>query len=354
MSKRFIHVMAVLLLLLLVAVESGRDLKQRMAEEYEGMTFPMNTGAVEESGQEVNMENADKKWEDTILFRGGYSGVDAWMDFTNGVITGDGCFADIPQCLWGKWVVTEKWVNNIYGWDAKVQDEWIGACIELLPENFGFEDQSNETVYFANVHAVEDLWEYYYEVGIYWELGIRGDYYFEFEFKVGYKPEEIFVRNFMLISENEIVIPVTRYAAYKLEKTENYDVGEADCAFVRNGHDYDICYGEWEAVNVVRTNGTLDISACMKERLVLREREDEYLVWRVLGRSNETVDRFARMIGVGENNGYLICYNLPRDCFWDQMILIDDMTAILVKGGNLFWAIRTSDPVEDRIYELLP
>lgn len=92
----------------------------------------------------------------------------------------------------------------------------------------------------------------------------------------------------------------------------------------------------------------------MEERLVIRKREDMDLTWRVLGRSNETVDRFVRMIGLGEDNGYLICYNLPKDCFWEQMILIDDMTAILAKGYNLFLARRISDPEEDRIYRTLP
>ncbi|MBD5530655.1 MAG: hypothetical protein HDQ98_00420 [Lachnospiraceae bacterium] len=355
MSKRFIQVAAVLLLLLLVVVESGSDLKQRVAEEHEGMTFPMNTEAVEESGQEVNMENADKKWEDTILFRGGYSGVDAWMDFTNGVITGDGCFADVPQCLWGKWVVMEKWVNSIYGWEANVEDGWIGTSIELYPHNFGFENQSDERMYYGHVMAVEDPWKYYYEVGRYWELDISGDYYFIFEFSIEHEPkemQEVYASSCILVSENEMVVFAPRHVAYKLEKTECYDVGEDDGSFEVDSLSYDICRGVWKAVKAVRTDGTLDLTDCMETRLVLSKYKK--LSWRILGRSNETVDRFARLIGVGENNGYLVCFNLYETWFWDQMILIDDMTAILVKGDNLFWAIRTSDPVEDRIYELLP
>lgn len=346
MSKRFIQIVVLLFLLLLTAVEAGQDLKIRSVEKYEDCFF-----------QCEGMENEEKEWENTVLFNGGYLGVDAWMDFTNSVITEDGCFADISQCIWGKWVVTEKWVNSIYGWEANVEDGWIGTSIELYPHNFGFENQSDERMYYGHVMAVEDPWKYYYEVGRYWELDISGDYYFVFEFSIEHEPkemQEVFASSCILVSENEMVVFAPRHVAYKLEKTECYDVGEDDGSFEVDSLSYDIYRGVWKAVKAVRTDGTLDLTDCMETRLVLRESKYKKITWRVLGRSNETVDRFARLIGVGENNGYLVCYNLYEMCFWDQMILIDDMTAILVKGDNLFWAIRTSDPVEDRIYELLP
>lgn len=357
MSKRFIRVAVVLLLLLLTVVESERGSKRRAVEEYEGMTFPVNTGAVEESGRDAESEG--KEWENTVLFNRGYSGIDAWMDFTNEVITEDGCFANIPQCIWGKWVVTEKWINAVYGWDANVEDEWIGMSMELRPDSFRFESQCDETVYWPNVMAVKDPWDDYYDYGIgkYWDLGIRGEYYFQFEFAYGYGPrelQEISARWCILSSDDEMIVFVPQHAAYKLEKAESYDVGKKDGSFEENGYNYDIYYGVWQAVKAVRTDETLDLNDCMETRLVLRDVEYKTLTWRVLGRSDETVDRFARMVGVGENNGYLICYNLYEKCFWDQMIQINDMTAILVKEGNLFWAIRTSDPVEDRIYSTPP
>ena len=69
-----------------------------------------------------------------------------------------------------------------------------------------------------------------------------------------------------------------------------------------------------------------------------------------LGRSIEAVDELADLVGVSESNQYLIIYNLSETYFGEQMICIDDMTAVLVKGDNLFRVKRISDPIEDGIY----
>lgn len=89
--------------------------------------------------------------------------------------------------------------------------------IELQPDSFGFGSRSDETMYYAHVMAVEDPWKWYEDTGIYWELGIRGDYYFVFQYGAR-QATGIFTSIFMMVSENEIVIPFTRYSAYKLEK----------------------------------------------------------------------------------------------------------------------------------------
>ena len=66
---------------------------------------------------------------------------------------------------------------------------------------------------------------------------------------------------------------------------------------------------------------------------------------------NEKISDLAELMDTG-NNAYICCYKFSRNYFWDEMIIQDGMTAIVVKDGNLYWAKRKSDPVADGIYNL--
>ena len=73
---------------------------------------------------------------------------------------------------------------------------------------------------------------------------------------------------------------------------------------------------------------------------------------RVFGRSEKKIEELAVQIGVSNENKYLVCYDFPEDYFWDQMIYVDDMTAVLVKANYLYRVERISDLEEDRIYSV--
>ena len=44
-----------------------------------------------------------------------------------------------------------------------------------------------------------------------------------------------------------------------------------------------------------------------------------------------------------ENEFFVVFYEFSEDCFWDKMILKDEMTVVLVKDNNYFWAKRMSE-----------
>lgn len=46
----------------------------------------------------------------------------------------------------------------------------------------------------------------------------------------------------------------------------------------------------------------------------------------------------------------MIFCDFSDDCFWDQMILKDEMTVVLVKDDNYFWAKRISETEEFGMY----
>ena len=69
---------------------------------------------------------------------------------------------------------------------------------------------------------------------------------------------------------------------------------------------------------------------------------------RVLYRAEKT-----REIEIVGDNTYVGCFEFSEEYYWDEMIMKDGMTAILVKGNDLYWAERKSDPVEDGIYHEL-
>ena len=43
------------------------------------------------------------------------------------------------------------------------------------------------------------------------------------------------------------------------------------------------------------------------------------------------------------NEFFVVFYEFSEDCFWDKMILKDEMTVVLVKDNNYFWAKRMSE-----------
>ena len=44
-----------------------------------------------------------------------------------------------------------------------------------------------------------------------------------------------------------------------------------------------------------------------------------------------------------ENEFCVVFYEFSEDFFWDKMILKDEMTVVLVKDNNYFWAKRMSE-----------
>ena len=56
----------------------------------------------------------------------------------------------------------------------------------------------------------------------------------------------------------------------------------------------------------------------------------------------KSIEKLVEAMGL-ENEFFVVFYEFSEDCFWDKMILKDEMTVVLVKDNNYFWAKRMSE-----------
>lgn len=253
------------------------------------------------------------------------------------------------QCIWGTWVITEVWA----GQNCLEEDDKIGTMVKILPESFSYGDDTSEEIigYSTEVLAVIGQDESFREIGTYGGLGMTGDYFLIFHPSWDDYKSDIFpFTAFILLSETEMMIPCARSDRILLEKVQDDQIVEADTPLlVRSPHS--VCYGEWIITDAIKTDGSLEEESYIGKILQTSEKLKSVTSCRVLGRSMEAVDELADLVGINENNQYVIIYDLSEDhYFWEQMICIDDMTAVLVKGNNLFHVQRISDPIKDGIY----
>lgn len=259
-------------------------------------------------------------------------------------------FIEDTQCIWGTWVITEVWAGEVFIED----NDRIGTIVKILPESFSYGDDTSEEIigYTTEALAVIGQDEHFREIGAYGELGMTGDYFLKFgpewdDYKLDIFP----FTDFILLSETEMMIPCARSGRILLEKVQDDQLVEVDVdVSLLIGSPHSVCYGKWIITEVIKTDGTLEEELYIGTTLQTSKQMESFTSCRALGRSIEVVDELADLVGVSESNQYLIIYNLSETYFWEQMICIDDMTAVLVKGNNLFRVKRISDPIEDGIY----
>lgn len=263
-------------------------------------------------------------------------------------------FEGINQCVWGTWVITEVWLGN----SLNEEDERINTVIKILPQSFSYgEKTSTELVgYPANLMAIKDNKSVFFEIDTFQNLGMNGDYYLMFypwwdEYEKKIFP---FVQGCVFISETEMLIPCAGHTRCMLEKIEDFDVAGSDISFMAEEHAFcSACYGTWIITEkLTKNNKELVNDSYIRQTVIFDRKSENFASCRVFGRSEKKIDELAVQIGIGSENKYLVCYDFPEDYFWNQMICVDDMTAVLVKGNDLFRVERISNAEKDRIYSV--
>lgn len=134
-----------------------------------------------------------------------------------------------------------------------------------------------------------------------------------------------------------------------------YNTNESDIPLMAGDFTFrSTCYGKWLITERITTEKvTKDKMPKNDSHIgqIVTVKGERFASCRVFGRSEKRIDEIAVQIGLSSENKYLICYEFQEDFFWDQMICVDDMTAVLVKENNLFLVKRISDPAEDYIYD---
>lgn len=254
-------------------------------------------------------------------------------------------FSDIQQCIWGEWKINEMYYGGV-GWQECI-DKKKGMHIQFLPDSIICNGQATDiNMYYNQLLAIEDEDARYFEVK-FRELGFRGDYYLDFEASyVDIEQDVCPFKFFLLVSDTELII-LSGKSMYKAEKVKDIEESEP------LGFDglYNICYGLWEITGNVEQNEGIKSTKYIGEEFLTGRNLDSFVSCRVFSVKNEKISELVELMDTG-NNAYICCYKFSGNCFWDEMIIQDEMTAIVVKAGNLYWAKRKSDPAADGIYNL--
>ena len=134
-----------------------------------------------------------------------------------------------------------------------------------------------------------------------------------------------------------------------LEKTADYNDGT-------EGKDFlipisGIWNGEWEVTEVLKDGGDdaeqyigTDFSTWFQDI-----REEKFCDFYIVSTREPSIKQLVKAMGL-EKETFVGFYEFSDDFYWDKMIIKDEMTAVLVKDGNYFWAQRTSEKDQDGNY----
>lgn len=253
--------------------------------------------------------------------------------------------ADAQQCIWGEWEINKGYYGGV-GWQECI-DNKKGMHIQFLPDSIVCNGQATDVdIYYNQLLAIDGEDARYYEMK-FRDLGFRGDYYLDFEAcYVDTKQNICPFKFFLLLSDTELII-LSGKNMYKAEKVRDIE----ECGALEFHGFYNICYGLWEVTGSVKKNGKTKRMQYTGEEFLTDRELNSFVSCRVFSVQNEKVSEVAELMNTG-NNTYICCYEFSDNYFWDEMIIKDGMTAIVVKDGNLYWAKRKSNPKTDGIYNL--
>ena len=153
--------------------------------------------------------------------------------------------------------------------------------------------------------------------------------------------------SFLFPSDTELII-ISGRVLYRAEKTREMEI-EGDNPLLHASSHNSMCYGMWKITGIVEKDEEAKSGKHIGEMFITSEERNSFTACRIYSVENEKIHELAELMDIGDNT-YIGCFEFSEDYYWDVMIMKDGMTAILVKGNDLYWAERKSDPVEDGIY----
>lgn len=253
---------------------------------------------------------------------------------------------EIQQCIWSEWKITEKYYGGA-GWkECPDEDDSKNVYIQFFPDKIIYDGRVSEvSSYYNKFLAIKDEDALLYDMR-FKDLGFCGDYFFYFEPSYAdIKQKTCPFSSFYLLNDKELIILSGR-VLYKAEKT-----GEIESSKPLGTSSFNsMCYGRWEITGNVINDENATSKDYIGETLTTSKELNSFTACRVFSVQNEEIYELVELMDIGENT-YIGCFEFSEDYCWDEMIMKDGMTAILVKGNNLYWVERKSDPVEDGIYQ---
>ena len=239
------------------------------------------------------------------------------------------------QYIWGVWQITG--IREGDTWDET--DELVGAVYEMLPESCSYKSKTwSYTIELGGYEASPIVRWFEYNIGN--MLPTPAGYYLSFG---EVKPGEEYARSrsafspCILTDEKEMLAFWGR-KVYRMEKVVDYDDIVEGKDFFRA--DYGLWSGEWVVTEVLKSEQH-DAEEYIGMNFSTME-DNEICDFYLVDIGEKSIEKLVEAMGL-ENEFCVVFYEFSEDCFWDKMILKDEMTVVLVKDNNYFWAKRMSE-----------
>ena len=209
----------------------------------------------------------------------------------------------------------------------------------MLPESCSYKSKTwSYTVELGGYEASPIVRWFEYDIGN--MLSTPAGYYLSFG---EVKPGEEYARSrsafspCILTDEKEMLAFWGR-KVYRMEKVVDYDDIVEGKDFFRA--DYGLWSGEWVVTEVLKSEQH-DAEEYIGMNFSTME-DNEICDFYLVDIGEKSIEKLVEAMGL-ENEFCVVFYEFSEDCFWDKMILKDEMTVVLVKDNNYFWAKRTSE-----------
>lgn len=247
------------------------------------------------------------------------------------------------EYIWGTWTVTGIWNDR---W--KEESYRMGGIYELSPDGCFYED--------GTVTGSAKLKEYDATV-----VGEHGAHWYHYKFPGDYclqiglteendDPDDFIMFSTLYLVERDVMVGVDGPRLYRLERTGDYDGRIKGEGFGVSS--IGIWYGDWEITGVLKAAGK-DAEQYIGEVVDMTEHEDYKRVimkdvsrFYVVDTEEKSIRKLVEAMGV-EDEFFVGFYEFKEGYEWDQMIIKDEITVVLVKDGNYFWAERVYEDEGD-------
>lgn len=256
--------------------------------------------------------------------------------------------SEIQQCIWDEWKITEMYYGGT-GWqECPEEDSCKDVYIQFMPDKIIYDGQESKvSLYYNQFLAIENENVLFHGVP-YMDLGFQGDYFLILEADyVDIEDRACPFFYFVFPSDTELIITSGR-VLYRAEKTRQVETA-GDNPLLEASTSNSMCYGIWKVIGHVEGEEEGKCGKCIGDIFVTSEKLNSFIASRIFSVQNENICELAELMDIGDNK-YIGCFEFSEDYYWDMMIMKDGMTAMLIKGNDLYWAERISDPVEDGIY----
>lgn len=151
-----------------------------------------------------------------------------------------------------------------------------------------------------------------------------------------------------LVNKNQMV-GFSGRAQFVLEKIEDYKDVTENKDFTPT--EYGFWCGEWEVTESLKTDSEdaeQYIGARFDTERKGSDREEATAIY-LVETDEASIKKLVEAMEL-EEEAFVIFCEFSEDCFWDKMIMKDEMTVVLVKDGNYFWAKRISETDSMGVY----